>query len=104
MPDAAGDSHHHADHSALHLDVGSAQAQAKGSSTDPGGSATHDLHKASQSKCSACVSCCASAVLPMALLKFDSPALAEFFAPPMPCLVAVFMTDGQERPPRTFLA
>ena len=55
-------------------------------------------------KCSACSACCASVALPSALMVFqpvkaDSPLVAIVTSAALG-----FLTDGQDRPPRTFLA
>ncbi|MDO9002567.1 MAG: hypothetical protein Q7V20_03805 [Aquabacterium sp.] len=55
-------------------------------------------------KCSACSACCASVALPSALMVFqpvkaDSPLVAIVTS-----AAVGFLTDGQDRPPRTFLA
>jgi hypothetical protein len=64
----------------------------------------HRLQKLGTDKCSACAACCTTAVLPATVLTFDPVALTDFVAPILPQAVAVFLTDGPERPPRTHLA
>ena len=55
-------------------------------------------------KCSACASCCVSAVLASEIISFDPVKLTESFAPPVAYTLAVFVPEGLERPPRLFLA
>ena len=64
----------------------------------------HRPQKLEMGKCSACAACCTTAVLPATVLAFDPVALTDFVAPILPQTVAVFLTDGPERPPRTHLA
>jgi hypothetical protein len=63
-----------------------------------------ELHKLSKSKCASCVSCCSATALPSALFSLDSPPLAESLVPVLSGSLAVFLTDGPERPPRFLLA
>lgn len=54
--------------------------------------------------CSACASCCMAAALPTAVMLFQSPIMVDFFLPLASSSVVSFLTDGQERPPRSVLA
>lgn len=69
-----------------------------------GAKSVGDLHELAKSKCASCVSCCSATALPSAVPFLDSPSLAESLVPVLPESVAVFLTDGPERPPRFFLA
>ena len=60
--------------------------------------------KLSKSKCSVCASCCLAAAIPSAVLVFNSVVMTDFFAPAVSIGAPAFLTAGQERPPRTFLA
>ena len=62
------------------------------------------LDKSGMHKCSACASCCLSAVLASEIISFNPVKLTESFAPPVPYTLAVFVPEGLERPPRLFLA
>ena len=62
------------------------------------------LQQLAKFKCSACAACCVAAALPSPTLTFDSPDLAEVHASVPPPAVAIFLTDGLERPPRPLLA
>jgi len=55
-------------------------------------------------KCSACASCCLNAVVATETLAFDTIAHADRFAPLVTTGPVAYVTEGQERPPRTFLA
>lgn len=55
-------------------------------------------------KCSACASCCANAAVPTQASAFEAVDLADFFTPFVARSVAAYVTEGLERPPRTFLA
>lgn len=71
----------------------------------PGHSAQgHEGHTHSgKGACSACSSCCMSAAMPAQLLTLTTQAPVVFRAPTTFCSVAAFLTDGPERPPRSFL-
>ena len=62
------------------------------------------LDKLAKAKCSVCASCCAGSAMPSTFVVFDSVALTESFALPVPTGTAAFLTAGLERPPRIFLA
>jgi hypothetical protein len=64
----------------------------------------HPLQKLGKFKCSACASCCLSVALPSPVLSFDASVSSDTPVAGMPQAVAVFLTDGLERPPRTILA
>jgi len=68
------------------------------------GTTVADLHQLSKSKCVSCSACCSATALPATPIPLDSPALAESFVTARPVSAAVFLTDGLERPPRSFLA
>ena len=55
-------------------------------------------------KCSACASCCTSAVVPSQAVSFDAITLTDFIAPLVARTLAAYVTEGLERPPRPFLA
>ena len=55
-------------------------------------------------KCSACASCCLNAVVATETITFDTIAHADRFAPLVTAGPVAYVTEGQERPPRTFLA
>jgi hypothetical protein len=62
------------------------------------------LHQLAKSKCASCASCCSAPALPATPLLLGSPALGEPVTVARPVSAAVFLTDGPERPPRSFLA
>jgi hypothetical protein len=62
------------------------------------------LAKTAAHKCSACASCCLSAVATASALSFEPDRLAEFFAPLVARTPGAYVTEGLERPPRSFLA
>jgi hypothetical protein len=64
----------------------------------------HSLQKLGKLKCSACASCCLGVALPSPVLFFDAGVSSDTLVAGMPQAVAVFLTDGLERPPRTILA
>jgi len=70
---------------------------------DTGRSVT-DLHQLAKSKCASCASCCSAPALPATPIVLGSPALGEPITVARPVSAAVFLTDGPERPPRSFLA
>lgn len=70
----------------------------------PSERANADLAHAAAHKCSACASCCLGAAVPTATLSFEPIALPDFFAPLAARMLAAYVTEGLERPPRTFLA
>ncbi|AKJ30705.1 hypothetical protein AAW51_4014 [Caldimonas brevitalea] len=63
-----------------------------------------EAHKPVASKCSVCASCCSAAALPASAIVIDPSPVAHSVRPSVESHPAVFMTDGPERPPRTFLA
>jgi len=64
----------------------------------------HSLQSLGKFKCSACASCCVGVALPSPVLSFDASVSSDTPVAGMPQAVAVFLTDGLERPPRTILA
>ena len=56
------------------------------------------------SKCSVCATCCTAAALPSSTISIDSAPLADRVHSSFASHAAVFVTDGPDRPPRTFLA
>jgi hypothetical protein len=60
--------------------------------------------KVAHSKCSVCATCCTAAALPSSAISIGSPPLADRVHSDSASHAAVFMTDGPDRPPRTFLA
>ena len=85
-----GHVHHH----------GHDQASADATSADTAG----HHHANGQTGCSVCASCCSAAALPVMPLVLASQDLAETATTVHSRPVAVFLTDGPERPPRTILA
>jgi len=55
-------------------------------------------------KCSACATCCTSAVVYSEIVSFDAVKLTDFFAPLVARSIAAYVTEGLERPPRTVIA
>ena len=64
----------------------------------------HSLQKLGKFKCSACASCCLGVALPSPVLSFYASVSSDTPVAGMPQAVAVFLTEGLERPPRTVLA
>jgi hypothetical protein len=85
---------HHYDHLMAHSDsVGSDSAATADESS------SHHQHKSSY--CSACAACCAGAVAPPAALIWPPVyTSSEIIVVPPPVLVAGYVPDGLERPPR----
>ena len=85
--------HSHAEEASLdqHADLDQSQA----GTTGLGNVATH--------KCSACASCCTSAAVSSQAILFDAVKLTDFFAPPVARPLVAYVTEGLERPPRSFL-
>ena len=59
--------------------------------------------KATKRACSPCASCCVVAALPTSVMTFQPIPLVDFFVPLAPHSVALFLTEGLERPPRFIL-
>jgi hypothetical protein len=100
------DSHPHggegvAVHTHTHVADASQHEHADVDHSDPGQTG---LHGGGVHKCSACASCCVSAVVPTQAISFDPVKLTDFFAPLAARTVATFVPEGLERPPRLFLA
>ena len=55
-------------------------------------------------KCSACASCCLNAVVSTEAPSFETAKLSNHFAPLITRTLAAYVTEGLERPPRSFLA
>ncbi len=55
-------------------------------------------------KCSVCASCCTATALPTQAVVSAPVALTEFLVAFEPGAAAAFLTQGPERPPRSFLA
>lgn len=55
-------------------------------------------------QCSACASCCLNAVAPSEAISFETATLTHHFASPVTRALAAFVSEGLERPPRSFLA
>lgn len=55
-------------------------------------------------KCSACAACCTSVALPTTLVAFQPVKAASPQVAVVPTSSVGFLTDGQDRPPRFFLA
>ena len=64
---------------------------------------TADLARGAVHKCSACASCCLSAVIPTEAGSFARVKLPDFFAPVVARALTAYVTDGLERPPRLLL-
>lgn len=84
-----------------HVADASQHEQADVDRSDPGKTG---LDKGGVHKCSACASCCVSAVIPTQTLSFHPVKLTAFFAPLVARTLATFVPEGLERPPRLFLA
>ena len=86
--EAAGD-HHHDD------------------SAEPNHAHTLKAHGASgkvgKGPCTPCASCCVVAALPATMVVFQAIPLVDFFVPLAPRGLALFLTEGLERPPRSIL-
>jgi hypothetical protein len=63
-----------------------------------------DLGKVAEHKCSACASCCLGAAVPTEVASFDAIQLPQVFASLVARTLPAYLTEGLERPPRTFLA
>jgi len=92
--DSAG--HHTHRHDAATAHANDARARPLHAATKASDDSVH--------KCSACASCCLNAVVATATITFDTIARADRFAPLVTAGPAAYVTEGQERPPRTFLA
>ncbi|WP_157603770.1 hypothetical protein [Rhizobacter sp. Root1221] len=95
MKSHSGHSHEH------HAEAGVSAADVDGSRT---ADTDYSLQKLGKFKCSACASCCLGVALPSPVLSFDARVSSDTIVAGMPQAVSVFLTDGQERPPRTILA
>lgn len=69
----------------------------------PGLEAPGTTSKATKGGCSPCASCCVVAALPTSAVTFQPVPPVDFFVPFAPHSVAVFLTEGLERPPRFIL-
>jgi len=84
-----------------HVSVASSHDGRANTGTPPGKT---DLGKAAGHKCSACASCCLGAAVPSEVISFDAIQLPEVFASFVVRTLPAYLTEGLERPPRTFLA
>ena len=91
-----GSSHSHADADADADDSAAADHV-------PGLKAPGTTSKATKGGCSPCASCCVVAALPTSVVTFQPIPLVDFFVPLAPHSVALFLTEGLERPPRFIL-
>lgn len=92
-----------ADHdAALHAPVEHAHHHGAVAHHDMGANDGHAVKTAPQ-KCSVCASCCTATMLPTALPSLPTAAVPDFVVPRAPSDVALFLTDGPERPPRILL-
>lgn len=69
----------------------------------PGLKAPGTTSKTTKGGCSPCASCCVVAALPTSAVTFQPVPPVDFFVPFAPHSVAVFLTEGLERPPRFIL-
>lgn len=106
MPAAADHDHaaHLLDIAADHAAPAEEASSAANGYGEVGPGTAQSLHKASKGKCSACASCCSAAFLPTEVVAVRLPAATQFVSPLLPAWVAVFQTDGPDRPPRLILA
>jgi hypothetical protein len=87
--------HHHSHDDAAAHDAGG------GADAHSGGTSHHHADKAS---CSACASCCSGVALPAMPLILAAQDIVQTVHPITSFAIAVFLTDGPERPPRIVLA
>ena len=95
-------SHSVAESGDLHSHAGEADSHAGAIDHSPAGKT--DIVKSGMHKCSACASCCTSAVVPTQAIVFSSVKLTDHFAPLTVRGVPTPVIEGLERPPRAFLA
>ena len=98
--------HDHSDHDHPEADAASSVA-IPDSATADSEAAVKTAPKSSSkgsSKCSVCASCCTGAALPATAIRFSPPPLGDSPFLTSGSASVVFITDGPERPPRTFLA
>lgn len=95
----AQEAHHHqavvSGHESHHAQVMSSTD----SSQEPSQASTGKANK-----CSACASCCSATALPSLPVVLTSLVLKDDFAPLEPSGIAVYLSEGLERPPRIVLA
>ncbi|AKJ27144.1 hypothetical protein AAW51_0453 [Caldimonas brevitalea] len=106
-PHDAADGHVEHGHSQQHLHGPTADTRAAPDAPQLASADAHpdaDPHQATASKCSVCAFCCAPAALPVSATAIDPPPAVDSLHPTSESHAVVFMTDGPERPPRTFLA
>ena len=108
---ARADQHHHHDHNAhghdgaaADTDTDADEAGENVASIDSEAAPAHGLHKGKAGSCSACASCCTVTAPPSAVPAFEAAPAPDVFQPLAPPGVAAFLTDGPQRPPRSFLA
>ena len=80
------------------------EASANVASSDSEAAPTHGIHNGKTGSCSACASCCTVTAPPSAAPTFEAAPARDVFQPLAPPGVAAFLTDGPQRPPRSFLA
>jgi hypothetical protein len=108
-PAAASGMHEH-HHSAMHSHADAVvgdlhqHVHHHTSTKTAGADAAAHQHADGQTGCSVCASCCGVAALPVMPLVLPAQDLAETAVAVHSLPVAVFLTDGPERPPRTILA
>jgi hypothetical protein len=95
--------HSHGHMQSRHVHAGDASAHEHGAVAQPDIGATDPAQSVAH-KCSACASCCLSAVAPPAAVCFQPITLPDVFAPLVVTTLAAHLTEGLERPPRRFLA
>jgi hypothetical protein len=66
--------------------------------------AADKLAQLAKFKCSACASCCTGAAFPASIVSFDLPKESHVFLASPVVANAIFLTGGQDRPPRSSLA
>jgi hypothetical protein len=99
MAPHSGHAHHQVDHRATAV-----APLADANPAHPSDADLHSLQKLGKFKCSACASCCLGVALPSLVISFDASVSSDTPVAGMPQVVAVFLTDGLERPPRTIRA
>ena len=99
--------HHHDAHGHDGAAAADAEADEAGEnvvSNDSEPAPAHGVHKGKTGSCSACASCCTVTAPPSAVPAFEAAPARDVFQPLAPPGVAAFLTDGPQRPPRSFLA
>ena len=107
VSDQARTNHHHDAHGhdgAAATTAGEADEHVDVASSDAEAAPAHGVHKSKTGSCSACASCCTVTAPPSAAPTFEAAPAPDVFQPLAPPGVAAFLTDGPQRPPRSFLA